>query len=86
MQRVIIKNTEIFNNYNKLWADYTAARASLNELALAYRSVDKFAEDFPEYKKYLPPKIIKSNLPAIQIDDVRIKLAGLGIPPTANIS
>lgn len=78
----IIINIDLFNRYLDLWDRYLKAREQLQSLCFSYRSRDKFAADFPEYKKYLPPKVVITKLPTVIVDDVRNSLSALGVPPT----
>lgn len=78
---ITIEDDALLERYIDLWDRYLKAREQLQSLCLSYRSRDKFAEDFPEYKKYLPPKKVAAKMPAVIVADVRSKLAELGVPP-----
>ena len=81
MTTIVIDDCQLYDQYLDLWGRYSQAREALLALCLSYRSQDKFVADFPEYKKYLPPKAVVAKLPTVIIDDVRSSLAELGIPP-----
>lgn len=75
-----IEDADFSKEYATIWADYGRARETLSELLNSYTVREKFAEDFPELAKYLPPIEVKARLPAVIVADVRSKLAAVGVP------
>lgn len=77
---VVIANKNILRAYRKAWTDYSAACDKLYALLNSYTVREKFAADFPEFAKYLPPIEKKAALPMIVIPDVRKALSAVGVP------
>ena len=75
-----ITERKMVKAYKSVWADYVAARDKLGALLNSYTMREKFAGDFPEFAKYLPPVPTKARLPAVIVKDVRAELSKLGIP------
>lgn len=75
-----IEDADFSAEYIGLWRGCAVARTTLSELLNSYAVREKFAEDFPELAKYLPPIEVKARLPAVIVADVRSKLAAVGVP------
>jgi hypothetical protein len=80
MSEFKITDRKMVKVYKSVWADYVAARDKLRALLNSYTMREKFAGDFPEFAKYLPPVPTKARLPAVIVKDVRAELSKLGIP------
>lgn len=86
LREPVLENVALFEMYHEVWRHYLLAHQILSELLASYRSRAKFATDFPELEKYLPPSHQPAKLPAVPVNQFKHDLAALGIPMPINSS
>jgi hypothetical protein len=66
-----------------LWDDYFSAMKTLREALYGYTVREIFEADFPELVRYMPARVAPTMALVVPVADLRLKLAGVGIPASA---
>ena len=78
-----INGFSIITDYDQAWDDYRTAYEKLSSLLASYNNREKFAADFPDLAKHIPPLVKSVGLPCVIVTDVMAELAKVGVPAGA---